>query len=155
MIWQADHQVRHVYMNVAHSPHPKPSWFGESVGHYEGDTLVVDTIGSTTRTYIDQFETPHTEQLHTIERFRMTDNGMHMEVSLHVEDPGAFTTPWNARQGYRRVEPGVAEPTDAFNPLSSTSAAGPMLEASCAENPHGLFDAAETLPIPQTDKADF
>ncbi len=154
MIWQADHQVRHIYMNVPHSPHPKPSWFGESVGHYEGDTLVVDTIGSTTRTYIDQYETPHTEQLHTIERFRMTGRGLRMEVSLHVEDPGAFTTPWNARQTYRRVEPVVAEPTDVFNPLSSTSAAGPILEASCAENPGSLF-GAEAPPIPQTVKPDF
>src|SRR4051812_4719949 len=42
MIWQADHMMRHVYLNVPHSANAKPSWFGESVGHYEGDTLVVD-----------------------------------------------------------------------------------------------------------------
>lgn len=154
MIWQADHQVRHVYMNVPHSQNPKPSWFGESVGHYEGDTLVVDTIGSTTRTFIDQFDTPHTEQLHTVERFRMTDNGLRMEVSLHVEDPGAFTTPWNARQTYRRVEPIVAEPPGVFDPLSSTSNAGPILEASCAENPGSLM-GADALPIPQSRTPDF
>ena len=154
MIWQADHQVRHVYMNVAHSAHPKPSWFGESVGHYEGDTLVVDTIGSTTRTYIDQFDTPHTDQLHTVERFRMTDNGLHMEVSVHVEDPGAFTTPWNARQTYRRVEPVVAEPPNVFDVLSATSVAGPILEASCAENPNSLM-GADATPMPQTNTPDF
>jgi hypothetical protein len=56
---------------------------------------------------------------------------------------------------YRRVEPRVAEPTDAFNPLSSTSAAGPILEASCAENPNGLFGAEGALPIPQTKQPDF
>jgi hypothetical protein len=155
MIWQADHQVRHVYLNVPHSPNPKPSWFGESVGHYEGDTLVVDTIASDTRTFIDQFETPHTEKLHTIERFHMTNGGMTMEVNLHVEDPGAFTTPWDAIQRYRRVEPGVADVTEAFNALSSTSAAGPILESSCAENPNSLFGAEGALPIPQTDKPDF
>ena len=154
MIWQADHQVRHVYMNVPHSAHPAPSWYGESVGHYEGDTLVVDTIGITTKTVVDNYDTPHTEQLHTIERFRITNNGMRMEATLHVEDPGAFTTPWNARQTYRRVEPGVAEPTDALNPLSSTSVAGPILESSCAENPNGLF-GADALPLPQTEKPDF
>ena len=114
----------------------------------------MDTIGITTETVIDNFDTPHTEQLHTIERFRMTENGRRMDVSLHVEDPGAFTTPWNARQTYRRVEPGVAEPREEFNPLSSTSVAGPILESSCAENPGGLF-GAEALPIPQTDKPDF
>ena len=155
MIWQADHQIRRVYMNVPHSPHPKPSWFGESVGHYEGDTLVVDTIASDTRTFIDQFATPHTEQLHTIERIHMTNGGKNMEVNVHVEDPGAFTTPWDAMQRYKRVEPGVADVTDAFNPLSSTSRAGPILEASCAENPNSLFGAEGALPIPQTEKPDF
>jgi len=155
MIWQADHQIRHVYMNVPHSPNPKPSWFGESVGHYEGDTLVVDTIANDTRTFIDQFDTPHTDRLHTIERFHMTNDGKTMEVNVHVEDPGAFTTPWDAMQRYKRVEPGVADVTDPFNPLSSTSRAGPILEASCAENPNSLFGAEGALPIPQTEKPDF
>ena len=154
MIWQADHQVRHVYLNVPHSANQQPSWFGESVGRYEGDTLVVDTIGITTRAFVDMYETPHTEQMHTIERFRMTDNGLRMDVTLHVEDPGAFTTPWNAIQRYRRVEPGVAENNAPFDPLSSASRAGPMLEASCAENPNSLMGMA-AIPIPQTEKPDF
>jgi hypothetical protein len=155
MIWQADHQIRHVYLDVPHSPNPKPSWYGESVGHYEGDTLVVDTIGIDSRTFVDNFETPHTERLHTIERFRMTPAGKTLEVNLRVEDPGAFTTPWSARQRYRRVEPVVADVTDSFNALSSVSNAGPILESSCAENPNGLFGAEDTLPVPQTDKPDF
>jgi hypothetical protein len=155
MIWQADHQIRRVYMNVPHSPNPKPSWFGESVGHYEGDTLGIDTIASDTRTFIDQFDTPHTERLHTVERYHMTNGGKTLEVNLHVEDPGAFTTPWDAMQRYKRVEPGVADVTDPFNPLSATSRAGPILEASCAENPNSLFGAEGALPIPQTEKPDF
>ena len=104
MIWRGDNQVRHVYMNVPHSAHPKPSWYGESVGHYEGDTLVVDTIGQNTKTFVDNYRTPHTDQLHVVERFRMTDGGKTMEVNIHVEDPGAFTTPWNAVQRYARFE---------------------------------------------------
>jgi hypothetical protein len=155
MIWQADHMVRHVYLDVPHSANPKPSWFGESVGHYEGDTLVVDTIGISTRTFVDNFETPHSDKLHTIERFRIVDNGMRMEVNLHVEDPVAFTTPWDAMQRYRRVEPGVADVTEAFNALSSVNDAGPLLESSCAENPNSLFGAEGALPVPQTDKPDF
>jgi hypothetical protein len=156
MIWQGDHQFRYVYLNAPHSKNPKPSWYGESVGHYEGDTLVVDTIGISEKTLVDNFATPHTAQLHTIERFRMSDDGMRLEVRLHVEDPGAFTTPWDAMQRYRRVEPHVAEPPkrpDDF--LSALGNAGPMIESSCAENPHGLFDAPGTLPIPQADKPDF
>ena len=58
MMWQMDQQVRHIYMNVPHSANPKPSWYGESVGHYEGDTLVVDTIGQNTKTFIDNYRTP-------------------------------------------------------------------------------------------------
>src|ERR1700689_3407443 len=53
MIWEEDHMVRHVYLTDKHSPDVKPSWFGESIGHYEdGDTLVVDTIALNTRTFV-------------------------------------------------------------------------------------------------------
>jgi hypothetical protein len=156
MIWQGDHQVRHVYMNMPHSKNPKPSWNGESVGHYEGDTLVIDTIAISEKTLVDNFGTPHTAQLHTIERYRMSDDRMRLEVTLHVEDPGAFTTPWDAMQRYRRSEPKVAEPpkrADDF--LSAAGNAGPIIESSCAENPHGLFDAPGTLPIPSAARPDF
>ena len=156
MIWQGDHQVRHVYLNTPHSKNLKPSWYGESVGHYEDGTLVVDTIAISEKSLVDNFATPHTAQLHTIERFRLSDDGKRLEVRLHVEDPGAFTTPWNAMQQYRRVEPGVAEPPKTPGDfLSAIGNAGPMLESSCAENPHGLFDAPGTLPIPEADKPDF
>jgi hypothetical protein len=154
MIWQADHQVRHVYLNVPHSARVKVSDYGESVGHYEGDTLVVDTIGLHTRTFVDNYQTPHSEKLHVVERFRMIEGGKTMEVQVRVEDPGAFTTPWSAIQRYRRVEPRVADVREAFNAVSSSSAAGPILEASCAENPDALF-GADTLRIPQADRPDF
>jgi hypothetical protein len=155
LIWQADHQVRHIYMNVPHSKNPAPSWYGESVGHYEGETLVVDTIGISTKTFVDNFDTPHTEKLHTVERFQIVDNGLGMMANLHVEDPGAFTTPWNAIQRYRRVEPGVAEAKQENSLLSSVNDAGQLLESSCAENPNGLFGADGALPLPQTNAPDF
>jgi hypothetical protein len=137
MIWEEDHMFRHVYLTDKHSPDVKPSWFGESIGHYEnGDTLVVDTIGLNTRTFVDSFRTPHTEQLHVVERFRIVDGGKALEVNVRVEDPGAFTTPWNAVQRYRRVE------------------RGPMGETVCAENNVQFFDY-DVDPIPQADKPDF
>jgi hypothetical protein len=154
MTWQADHQIRHVYLTDKHSPNLKPTWYGESIGHYEGDTLVVDTVGLNDRTTIDGYETPHTTQLHTVERFRMINGGKTLQVDLHVEDPGTFTTPWNAIQRYRRVEPAVAKNPDPLNPLSSTSEEGPMLEASCAENPNSLMGMA-TIPVPHADKPEF
>ena len=154
MTWQADHQIRHVYLTDRHSAQVKTSWYGESIGHYEGDTLVVDTVGLDARTAVDGFQTPHTEQLHVVERFHLINGGKTLEVNIHVEDPGAFTTPWNAIQNYRRVEPGVAENPDPLNPVSSTSAEGPMIEASCAENPNSLMGMA-SIPVPQTVRPDF
>jgi hypothetical protein len=136
MIWMQDHQVRHVYLDVPHSAAPKPSWFGESVGRYEGDTLVVDTIGLSTRTFVDNYQTPHTAQLHVVERFRMIDAGKTLEVSIRVEDPGAYTTPWNALQRYRRVEQ------------------GPMIEMACAENNEDYFHHGLD-PMPQAERPDF
>jgi hypothetical protein len=136
LTWQENSEARHIYMDVPHSVNPKPSWFGESVGHYDGDTLVVDTIGLNTKTYIDHFRTPHTEKLHVIERFRMIDGGKTLEVGVHVEDPGTFTTAWNGIQRYRRVED------------------GPMLEAPCAENNVNIFNE-DREPMPQAARPDF
>ncbi|HEX3486080.1 MAG TPA: hypothetical protein VHT51_13545 [Micropepsaceae bacterium] len=111
--------TRHIYLNVPHSKNPKPSWYGESVGHYEGDTLVVDTIGQTDRTFVDNYRTPHTKDLHVVERFRMINDGKSLEVNIRVEDPGAFNMPWTARSTWRRVHPGMliedlCEPNNDF-----------------------------------------
>ena len=141
-MWAEDHQVRHIYMNVPHSNYIAPSWFGESVGHYEGDTLVVDTVGLNTRTFVDSFLTPHTDKLHVVERFRIIDGGKTMEVQVHVEDPGAFTMPWNAIQRYRRVD-GEHKANDV------RQMGGPMEKMACSENNRGIG------PIPTAATADF
>jgi hypothetical protein len=135
MILQYDHQVRHVFLNRPHSAHPKPSWFGESVGHYEGDTLVVDTIAITTKTPVDNYQTPHTEALHVVERFRSIQGGKQLQVDVTVDDPGAFTTAWRARQLYNRADQ-------------------EMLESVCAENNGGYF-SYDVTPIPEAKTADF
>ena len=156
MTWQLGHQYRHIYLDVPHSANLKPSWFGESVGHYEGDTLVVDTIGISDKTLIDDYLTPHTDKLHVVERFRMIDGGKSLEAKLHVEDPGAFTMPWDAVQRFQRVEPGVADNalTVANDATSGRSAAGPLQEESCAEGILLNF-THEGVPIPQAEKPDF
>ena len=154
MVWQGDHVVRRIQLNVAHSRDLKPSWFGESVGHYEGDTLVVDTIGIDKRTFVDGYQTPHTEQLHVVERFRVIDGGKGVEINVQVEDPGAFTMPWSAIQRWRRVEPGVAENDIPLNAVSSSSDAGPLRESACAENPVSYF-GDESIPVPRAETPDF
>src|SRR4029077_13433647 len=97
-------QIRHIYLNVPHSARPTPSWYGESVGHYEGDELVVDTIGLNDRTFVDNYRTPHTEQIHVVERFKMVNGGKTLQVFVTVADPGAFNRPWSAIQHWRRIE---------------------------------------------------
>jgi hypothetical protein len=154
LVWEGDHQVRRIYLTDKQSENVKPSWFGESVGRYEGDELVVDTVGITTRTFVDNFYTPHTERLYVVERFRMIDGGDRLEARIHVEDPGAFTMSWDAVQRFRRVEPGRAENNVPLSPVSSSGTAGPIIEASCAENPFSYF-GDDTAPIPQADKPDF
>jgi hypothetical protein len=129
-------EVRRVFLDVAHSAHPKISPYGESVGHYEGgDTLVVDTIGLSDDTYVDNYRTPHTTQLHVVERFQLTEGGKTLRVTIQVEDPGAFRMPWSAQQTYRRTRTGALE------------------EAICAEN-NIAFDASVT-DIPTADRPDF
>jgi hypothetical protein len=105
VIAQNGPEVRHIYLNVTHSKDVKPSWYGESVGHYEnGDTLVIDTIGISAKSFVDNYRTPHTDELHVVERWKLAADGKTVDVSIFVEDPGAFTTPWTAVQRWRRAE---------------------------------------------------
>jgi hypothetical protein len=147
MIWAEDHQVRHVYLNRQHSVQVKPSWFGESVGRYEGDTLVVDTVGMNGHTFVDNYRTPHTDKLHVVERFRMTDGGKTLEARVHVEDPGAFTTAWEALQRYRRID-SSGDKNDPRVPQAG------LEEMACAENNGDRFNEG-LQPIPQAERADF
>src|ERR1700704_3305451 len=106
MIWQRDHMVRRVFLTDQHSGDVKPSWFGESIGHYEnGDTLVVDTIGlSTKNSFIDNFRTPHSTKEHVVERFKVAADGKTLEASVVVEDPDAFNEPLHLIQRWRNVK---------------------------------------------------
>ena len=151
---QDDHQFRHIYLTAAHSSNVKPSYSGESIGHYEDDELVVDTIGISGKEPVDRFFTPHTDKIHMIERFRLTPDGNRIEVRVHVEDPGAFTVPWNARLTYDRVEPGRAERKLPPGLNSGATVAGPIVERSCAENPFSYF-GKDSPPVPHADRADF
>ncbi len=76
-----------------HSADPNPSWLGESIGRWEDDTFVVDTVGLNGKTWIDESGLPTTDKLHVIERFRRIDLG-HLEIEHTVDDPGAYTKPW-------------------------------------------------------------
>ena len=75
ILYEQDQQVRHIYMNQRHPANLRPSWFGHSVGRFEGDTLVVDTVGFKVGplSMVDVYGTPHSDTLHLVERFRLVD----------------------------------------------------------------------------------
>jgi hypothetical protein len=137
MIWQRDHMVRRLYMTDKHSEHVKPSWFGESIAHYEGgDTLVIDTIGlSTPYSYIDNYRTPHTEKLHVVERLKLAADGKTLAALVKVDDPDTFNEPLNLAQSWRQVK-------------------NPLLETVCAENNGDHFHQG-LFPIPEAKTPDF
>jgi hypothetical protein len=137
MINEGDQQVRHIYLNASHSTRPKSSWYGESIGHYEGgDTLVVDTVGLNDKSFIDNYRTPHSDQLHVIERWKLSPDGKSLAVDIRVDDPGAFTMPWSARQIYQKTPQGQ------------------MTEMVCAENNPDYFNY-NIAPVPTAAKPDF
>jgi len=81
-------------------PHPQnvqPSWLGHSIGRWEADTLVIDTIGLNDRVWQDLQGRPQTEKAHIVERYRRPDLG-HLEVEITVDDPGAYLRPWKVRR---------------------------------------------------------
>ena len=155
MILTSFNDVRHIHLTDKHSADIKTSWYGESIGHYEGDTLVVDTIGLDDRTLVDGFGTPHTKDLHVIERFHLIEDGKVLEANVHVEDPGAFTMPWDAIQRFRQYEAAVGKvPIERIAQLAS-AAEGPLTEMICADNQNSFFASQPGLPIPQAVVPDF
>ena len=128
-------QMRHVYLNVPHSAHVTPSWYGESVGHYEGDELVVDTIGLNDKTFVDNYRTPHTDKIHVVERWKLIEGGNILQATVRVEDPGAFTTPWTGVQRWKRI-------------------ARPLEEYLCEESNVGFY-GYDVAPIPTALRPDF
>jgi len=87
------HSFRQIFMNAKHPEDPDPTWYGHSVGHWEGNTLVVDTVGFNDKFWFDYKGHPHTEKLHTIERYTRTDLG-HMAIEVTIDDPGTYTKPF-------------------------------------------------------------
>ena len=165
ILYDEDHEVRHVRMNQPHPAQVAPSWYGDSVGHYEGDTLVIDTVGFKVGPFsaVDQYGTPLTPALHVVERYRMVDydeaqaavarnlkenarvpdtasdrnyRGKRLQVVFTVEDEGVFTMPWSGVITYER--PGMA-----------------WEENVCAENPFDFFAGKNDAFVPTADKADF
>src|ERR1700685_2645184 len=120
MIFSGNAETRHILLDAQHTANPKPSWYGESVGHYEGDTLVVDTIGLNDKTVVDIYRTPHSDKLHVIERWRKVDDGKKLEILMTIDDPDTFNQPWQALRQYNLVNRTFSEDIcseNNFNPF--------------------------------------
>ncbi len=142
ILYERDHQVRRIWLTRRHSTRIKPSWYGELIGHYDGESLVVDTVGVMAHkmSAVDPFGTPHTKLLHVTERYRplVTPFGKTMEVNVTVEDRGAFTGPWS----------GIAEYTQ-------DRATTGMDEVVCAENNRDFPEGSSFGTIPRAARPDF
>src|SRR6202045_1439714 len=164
MLYGGDHEGRRGRLNDPHRSPLPPSWSGESVGHYEGDTLVIDTVGvKTDRPYamIDLFGTPYTDKLHVVERYRLRNyndvkdaiernkkenwlfngdvfgqhRGNFLQLHVTIEDEGVFTTPWTAT-------------------LTYVAGGDQISESVCAENPHEYYNNKDS-DVPKAEKPDF
>jgi hypothetical protein len=165
ILYDENHQFRQVRLNELHPPNVKPSWHGDSVGHYDGETLTIDTVAvKTDRPFamIDLFGTPYTKALHVIERYRLLDyeaakgglerdakenyrpegdlrpddKGKWQQIQLTVEDEGTFTMPWSATVSYG-TRPGA------------------RVEKVCAENRFGFFSTGREAAVPTAKTPDF
>jgi hypothetical protein len=160
LMYSHSSQVRRVRINAMHPANLTPSWYGDSVGHYERDALVVDTVGVSVAplSSLDRYGTPHTEALHVVERYHMVDQarataeplrnggfqgvnddvidrsytGKVLRVDFTVEDSGTFTMPWSGYVVYNRAR-------------------GRFIEDVCAENIHDYVTGRDSaVPMAKT-----
>src|ERR1700704_5802048 len=171
IIYRGGPQVRHVRMNQSHPAKVTPSWYGDSVGHYEGNTLIVDTVGVKIGPFamVDWYGTPHSPALHVIERYRLLDYAASMDglernakenfgpriINSAIEP---FDMDRNYRGNYLQLLFTVEDKGVFTTPWSATVTygrpLGPWLENVCAENPN-KYGAEKDAQVPTANKPDF
>jgi len=104
LAYEYQNRVRHVFTDGReHREGRPPTWMGESIGRWEGETLIVDTRNFNDQTWLDRRGLPHSDQLRVLERIsRSGENGLTIEIT--VEDPVAFPDPWTAQRVFERVD---------------------------------------------------
>jgi hypothetical protein len=166
-VYMQDHEVRRVRLNARHPETVTPSWHGDSIGHYEGDTLVIDTIGVKVGpvSLVDQAGTPHSEALHVIERYRLIsyeETRQALERNVAENGPPATNQAAAVDAGYKgkglQVAFTVVDPnvfTTPWSGLATYSKADDLwTENVCAENTFEYYNDRDTA-VPQADKPDF
>jgi hypothetical protein len=168
LLYVGDQQIRHVRLN---QPHPKtvtPSWGGDSVGHYEGDTLVIDTVGVKVGplSMIDNYGTPYSTGLHLVERIRLIDGDIATAAAeqaekdsgrVDVEMGGASINPAYKGKGLQvqfRVEDAGMFTRPWSAAVTLRRAVGPWEERVCADSRFNYI-TGKPFPLPQDATADF
>jgi hypothetical protein len=169
-LYPNDHQVRYVRLNVAHPAQITPSWYGDSVGRYDGDTLMIDTVGVKIGPFamVDFYGTPYTEALHVVERYRLLDyeaakEGLDRDSRENTRPPGgasAGPAPDYSYRGKHLQLHFTVEDEGAFTmPWSATityrRAREAWREVVCPENMQELALAGRDAAVPTANKLDF
>jgi len=167
ILYPYDHQYRQVRMNQPHPEKVTPSWYGDSVGHYEGDTLVVDTVGQKVGPFsmIDWFGTPFTEGLHVVERYRLLDytatmKALERDAKEHFHQPnpdnGTPADPKYKGKGLQ-IEVTIEDSAAFAMPWTATVTfrrpLDEQLELVCAENKEWFPGVLSAIPV--AEKPDF
>ena len=169
MIYRQGHELRRVRMDEPHPAQLIPSWYGDSVGHYEGDTLVIDTLGIKVGPYamVDMYGTPHSPALHVVERYRLIDYD-DAKDAIERNAKENFYIPPVAATGAVEIDPKyrgkvlqlqfTVEDDGVFTaPWTATITyrpnIGPWTEVICAENIQ--WSPGKNSAAPQADKPDF
>ena len=135
MFFEREHEWRQVWTDGrSHATDPAPTWMGDSIGKWEGDTFVVDTIALTEKSWLDFYGDPHSDDIHLIERFKRVDRDT-LTLQLVVEDPKAYTATWigdtktykllKGKKAYMEELPCIPEEEDAFTNRIRMPAASP------------------------------
>jgi hypothetical protein len=168
ILYPFNHEFRQIRLNEPHRSPVLPSWYGDSVGHYEGDTLVIDTVGIKTGPFsmVDWYGTPHTEALHVVERYRLLEHEAAKEYwernakenfRLRSNDGGAEVDPTYTGKALQ-LQFTVEDEAVFTAPWSATVTYRRALEEQqelvCAENPHEYYAGKDTA-VPTAIKPDF
>jgi hypothetical protein len=164
-----DHEVRQIRLNGSHPAQVTPSWYGDSVGHYEGDTLVIDTVGiKSSRPFamVDVYGTPYTNALHVVERYRLVDYqtavaaqelGQKENPRILVNDSGLTVDPAYKGKGLQlefRVEDDNVFTTPWSATMTYLRAVGEWPEYVCSENTN-VYYSGRGNTVPHADRPDF
>jgi len=140
MLFEYDHFVRRIYTDGRpHDMNQGPLWMGDSIGKWEGDTLVADTVSFNDKSLIDRVGHPHSDALHVVERIRRVDSNS-LEIALTVEDPKAFTKPWSTKLIFEskpdwKIMEQICEDNASFIDFNNKSTAKSTAKKPAAKKP--------------------